>query len=431
MPMGTMTLKLAARNLLRNTWRSGLTAGGIAVAVGLLIWTNAFMEGYMAEMIEGATAVELGQVQVHRSDYADQQALYKSFEPTPDMMESVRSIDGLEAVAPRVEFFGLAGTERKSQTTRILGVEVGAEKDVSLLDDAIEKGRWLEPSEQGREVVLGQSLARQIGVDVGDELVVIAQAQDGSLGNDLLDVVGIVKTQNNMIDRQTAIVPLQEAQFLGALGREVHELAIRTKQPDQAQAVADAVRTRLADRRIEAIGDDGEPKKVGFAVQPWQDLVPEMNQMIQMSRSSIWIYYIIIYFIAALGILNTQRMSALERRREFGVIQAIGMSPGRLFGVVMLETVLLSMFGALLGVLAGGGLSIYHAAYGFDMGIFASHDTFSMLGVGMSAHVYFIVTLEGVLQPVLALLPVAILCGLWPALTSANLDPASAIAGRQ
>jgi ABC-type lipoprotein release transport system permease subunit len=426
-----MILKLAARNLLRNTWRSGLTAGGIAVAVGLLIWSNAFIEGYMADMIEGATAVELGQVQVHRSDYADQQAIYKSFEPEPEMMESVRSVDGLEAVAPRVEFFGLAGTERKSQTTRILGVEVGAEKDVSLLDDAIEKGRWLEPSEQGREVVLGQSLARQIGVDVGDELVVIAQAQDGSLGNDLLDVVGIVKTQNNMIDRQTAIVPLKEAQFLGALGGDVHELAIRTKQPDQAEAVADAVRQRLADRRIEAIGDDGEPKEVGYTVRAWQDLVPEMHQMIQVSRSSIWIYYIIIYFIAALGILNTQRMSALERRREFGVIQAIGMSPGRLFGVVMLETVLLSMFGALLGVLAGGGLSIYHAAYGFDMGIFASHDTFSMLGVGMSAHVYFIVTLEGVLQPVLALLPVAILCGLWPALTSANLDPASAIAGRQ
>ena len=429
--MGTMILKLAARNLLRNTWRSGLTAGGIAVAVGLLIWTNAFVEGYMAQMIEGTTAVELGQVQVHRGDYADQQAIYKSFEPEPEMMESIRSVDGLQAVAPRVEFFGLAGTERKSQTTRILGIEVGAEKDVSLLDDAIEKGRWLEPSDQGREVVLGQSLARQIGVDVGDELVVIAQAQDGSLGNDLLNVVGIVKTQNNMIDRQTAIVPLKEAQFLGALGGEVHELAIRTKKPDQAEAVADAVRQRLADRRIEAIGDDGEPKKVGFTVQPWQDLVPEMNQMIQMSKSSIWIYYIIIYLIAALGILNTQRMSALERRREFGVIQAIGMSPGRLFGVVMLETVILSLFGALLGVLAGGGLSIYHAAYGFDMGIFASHDTFSMLGVGMSAHVYFIVTLEGVLQPVLALLPVAILCGLWPALTSANLDPASAIAGRQ
>ena len=429
--MGKMILKLAARNLLRNTWRSGLTAGGIAVAVGLLIWTNAFVEGYMAQMIEGTTAVELGQVQVHRSDYADQQAIYKSFEPEPEMMESIRSVDGLEAVAPRVEFFGLAGTERKSQTTRILGVEVGAEKDVSLLDDAIEKGRWLEPSKQGREVVLGQSLARQIGVEVGDELVVIAQAQDGSLGNDLLDVVGIVKTQNNMIDRQTAIVPLKEAQFLGALGGEVHELAIRTKKPDQAEAVADAVRQRLADRRIEAIGDDGEPKKVGFTVQPWQELVPEMNQMIQMSKSSIWIYYIIIYLIAALGILNTQRMSALERRREFGVIQAIGMSPGRLFGVVMLETVILSLFGALLGVLAGGGLSIYHAAYGFDMGIFASHDTFSMLGVGMSAHVYFIVTLEGVLQPVLALLPVAILCGLWPALSSANLDPASAIAGRQ
>ena len=108
-------------------------------------------------------------------------------------------------------------------------------------------------------------------------------------------------------------------------------------------------------------------------------------------------------------------------------MQAIGMSPRRLFVTVLVETTLLSLIGALVGMAIGTGLNLYFAEHGLNLGVFLAEDSFSFMGISISMNVPFSVTLWGTLTPVLAILPVALLCGLWPAITSANLNPAKAI----
>jgi ABC-type antimicrobial peptide transport system permease subunit len=140
--------------------------------------------------------------------------------------------------------------------------------------------------------------------------------------------------------------------------------------------------------------------------------------------------YLLIYLVAAVGILNTQRMSALERRREFGVLIAIGMRPRRVFRTLLVEALVLGFAGAVLGALLGGAVSWWHATAGLDLTLLTDQASFSYMGVTFSDRLYATLSLTTLVQPVAVMLLVAVLSGLWPAWTAARLAPAPTIAGR-
>jgi ABC-type lipoprotein release transport system permease subunit len=429
--------KLGLRNLSRNRWRSALTLAAVAVAVGLMVWTLGFYEGWIQQMVRGVTAVETLQAQIHTAGYIESPRVYRSFTLDDATLQRIRAVPGVDAVTPRVELNGLLGNEQRSQVARFVGVSPGVEGAATPLLDGITEGRWLADTPPDypmpREIVLGVGLASQLRVHPGDELVVFLEAADGSLGNELLRVVGIVRTGNTEIDRMTAFMHIADAQYLAALGDGIHEIAIKSADPDDAIEVAAAVAAALgvpAEAPEEGAVERGEVGADLLVVRPWQQVMPSMAQMVVIFRQSYAIMYLLIYLVAAVGIVNTQRMSAMERRREFGVMLAIGMRPRRMFRTLVVETVVLGLVGALIGATGGALLTWYHATAGFDMTIFTDEATFSMMGVSFSDRIYFDLYPNAVIQPVLVMLVVAALSGLWPAIKSARIDPAPTIAGR-
>lgn len=426
-------LRLGIRNLLRARWRSGLTLAGVAVAVGLLVWTLAFYEGWIAVMIRGATAVETGQVQIHTAGWVESPRVYRSFPVDAGFVDRVVGVPGVEAASPRIEGYGLIGNEARSQTGRLLGVDPDLEAATTPTDEAVESGRWLAsaPAPEGRprEVVLGADLARNLGVDVGAELVVFLEAADGSLGNDLLEVVGTVRTGNTALDRTTAFIHLDDARRITALEGRANLVVVRATDLDAARETARAVANALGLRygtlpEAEVLDEDV------VVVRPWQEVSPTLDEMILLVRRSYWFVYLIVYLVAALGILNTQRMSALERRREFGVLIALGIRPRRMFRILQTETVVLGTAGAVLGALLGGLLAWYHATVGFDMSALSSQASFSYMGIAFTERIHFVLGPTALLQPLVVMLGVALLSGLWPALSVARIEPAPTIAGR-
>ena len=432
-----IALKLGLRNLLRNRWRSALTLAAVAVAVGVMVWTLGFYEGWIQQLIRGATAVKTTQVQIHTAGYIEAPRVYRSFEITDDRLRRVLNIQGVEAISPRVELAGLIGNEERSQVAQFIGVRPENEAAATPVTEGIVKGRWLSPDPPAypspREIVLGDGVAKQLRVDVGAELVVFLEAADGSLGNELLEVVGIVRTQNTEIDQMTGYLHIEDAQYLAALGGEVHEVAIKAGDLNRAGELADTVAAVLGvlDRApeegaVEAGAVDGD----ALVVRPWQEIIPSMAQMIVLFRQSYGFMYLLIYLVAAVGIINTQRMSAMERKREFGVMMAIGMRPARMFRTIVVETLVLGVVGAAIGALGGSLLTWYHATAGFDMSVFTDQTTFSMMGVAFDEKIYFELYPGAVIQPILVMLFVAALSGLWPGIKSARIDPAPTIAGR-
>ncbi len=434
-----ISVKLGLRNLSRNRWRSALTLAAISVAVGVMVWTLGFYEGWINEMVRGATSVEVTQAQVHTAAYVEAPRSYRTFTLDPAQMRAVREVPGVVAVTPRAKLNGLIGNEQRSQVARILGVRPELEAAATPVAEAVAAGRWLSDRPAAypapREVVLGEGMATQLRAQVGNELVVFLEAADGSLGNELLQVVGIVHTGNTQVDRMTAYVHLSDAQNMAALGDGIHELAIRSSDLDVAPELASAVAAALgatAGAPPDSAVERGQIAADALVVQPWQEIVPSLNQIIILFRQSYWFMYLLIYLVAAIGILNTQRMSALERRREFGVLMAIGMRPRRMFRTLVVETVVLGSVGALIGAVAGGLVTWYFAANGLDMGLLTSAGKadFSFMGVAFSDRLYFGLYPGAVIQPVVVMLIVAALSGLWPAIRAARIDPAPTIAGR-
>ena len=431
----SLSVRLGIRNLSRHRWRTLLTLGGIAAAVGLMIWILAFVEGWMVLMVEAATGVETGQVQIHTRAYVDRPRVYHSFPSDDAFLEALEAEPGVEAAAPRVQLAGLVGNERTSQVARLVGVDPVREAAATNVVRGLEEGRWLSPDPAApsspREVVLGAGLARQLRVGPGDELVVFLEAADGSLGNDLLQVVGVVNTGNAMVDRGTAYLHLSDAQWVAALDGDVHEVALKASDPGQAPELAAALRARLdtvlSDLRIRAPWSGEAPDLV---VQPWQEVLPGLSQMLRVSEDSYFFMYVITYLVAAVGIVNTQRMSAQERRREFGVLVAVGMSPYRLLGVLVVEALVLGVLGAVLGGVIGGGISWYHATAGLDLAHFTDQGGFTYMGVMFEGRIYAALRPEIFLEPMLLMLPVAVLSGLWPAWVASRIEPAPTIAGR-
>ena len=429
-----ISLRLGLRNLLRNRWRSGLTLAAIAVAVGLMVWTLAFYEGWIGQMVRGATAVETTQAQIHTAEYVRNPRVWRTFPFGPDRMAAAAAVPGVLAVSPRVELNGLVGNEQRSQVGRFIGVDPALEARATPVTEGVVTGRWLDatppPYPAPRQAVLGEGLAAQLRATPGDELVVFLEAADGSLGNELLEVIGVVRTGNTMVDRTAVYLHIDDARYLAALGDDdVHEVAFRSADLDDAATVATALAATLGIR--DGLPHDSvEVAEEDLVVQPWQQIVPDIHAMIALFRGSYWFMYALIYLVAAVGILNTQRMSALERRREFGIMLAIGMRPRRMFRTLVAETLVLGLVGALIGAALGGILGWYHATAGMDMTVFTDEATFSMMGVAFSDRLYAVMSASAVVEPILIMLVVALLSGLLPAWRAARIDPAPTIAGR-
>ncbi len=424
-----MNLRVALRNLARNRWRTALTIGGVAMATGLVIWTASMMHGWMGMMVQAATGAEVGQVQVVTQGWIDDQTIYDSFPADAALLGKVEAVPAVTGAAPRLIAYGLVGHEKASQVARLVGVDAEREGRVTTVPGAVREGRWLSASPQAppaaREVVLGAGLADRLAVHVGDELVTFLQAADGSMGNDKLRVVGVMHSGSDAIDRSSAFLHIEDVQWLVALDGRVHELLVRAAKGADLDRVAAGVGAALGDLHGDTEGPAG-----ALVARTWEDAVPELAAMVEASASSMYLIYIIIYLIAALGILNAQRMSALERRREFGVLLAIGLTPGQLGRLIVSETVIISTLGAVLGGALGAAVSLYFAHVGWALGDGASDGSFAYMGVNFTGSLKFIFQWSDVAAQVVLVFFVGLACGLWPALKSARIHAVRAIAGR-
>ena len=221
-------------------------------------------------------------------------------------------------------------------------------------------------------------------------------------------------------------------------------MAIKTEDLLDAQITAGLVATALGAELSGGSPEDGGRGGPGstaadgtlrdpdaLLVRPWQEILPSIYQMVTISRQSNWFTYLLIYLVAAIGLVNTQRMSALERKREFGVLMAIGMRPKKMFRMILTESVVLGTLGGLIGTAVGLAITWFHATAGLDLAMFTDQGEFTMMGVAFTGKIYSILTPVAALQPITVMVLVAFLAGLWPALKSARLDPAPTIAGRQ
>ncbi len=346
-------LRLAWRNLWRHARRTWLTVGAMVFSNMLLVFMISLQFGMYGLMIDNTLQVFTGHLQVQAPGYKDEQKMRQVVPAVSDLAGRLRAELANDRIAARGWAFGLASSEVRSYGIGIYGVEPDFEPRVSNIPGLVSQGRYLgDPHAQ--EIVVGAVLARNLRATVGDELTLLGSGLDGSFAAAVLNIVGIFESGIPDIDRNIAEMPLGAFQDVFYMEGAGHQVVVFGESLREVPELRERVRSLLP------VGD-------ALVVHDWDALQPGLKQAIQADISSAFFMYGVLVILVAFSVLNTQLMSVLERTHEFGVSMALGLTPGRLGRLIMLETAMMGLLGLTLGAVAGALVTTWFTVNGLSI----------------------------------------------------------------
>ena len=400
------TIEVSWRNLWRNRTRTNVTITAVALCIAILIIFQSMIVGLIEKAVFNTTNLVIGEVQIHANGYLNDKSLYKDLKNT-EKIKSIAKKNNIGLVE-RSYGFGLISSGTKSAGTQFWGVN--PESELMHFDFAkhINQGTFLNSSSSNK-IVLGNKLALSLAAEVGTELVVFVQGADGSLGNDLFYVSGILKNVADNIDRSAAIILENDFNILFSSNNMIHEIALNSKGNFEAEEIQNLMSAEIKDVEIDT----------------WKQLMPTIALMTEKMSVFMRTLFSLIFIIAAgLGVMNTMIMSTYDRMKEFGIIRAIGATPWRIIKQVSLESFILTFIASIIGTVVGLSAALYFQKYGFDV---SGQGNLSFGGVVMDPIWKASVSLGIILLPIGLMMLTSILSSLYPASIAARIKPVEAI----
>jgi ABC-type lipoprotein release transport system permease subunit len=293
-----------------------------------------------------------------------------------------------------------------------VGLEPAADRAISDFSSQLVRGRFLEEGGLG-EVVIGEMMAVDLELDVGEELLLLGQAADGSMATELLKVVGTFHTGADQMDRSGAYVHLSTLQAALALEGQVHQVLIVGAGLESSAALTEVVSAELSNTE-------------GIQVRSWEEAEPSTAQMLGMRDVGLYIMLFIVFTVAGLAVLNTMLMTVFERTGDLGVLRALGMGRLQMMLLVVLESLLLTAVATLFGLMFGGFLDWLLLEYGFPYET-ADGKGISWNGVTFPPVIKGAFRIEPVVITVVFMNAVAFFAAVWPAIRAARLRPVEAM----
>jgi len=373
----------------------------------IMILFAALMDGLLQASERNAVAMDLGDIQIHAKTYLDDPDLYKRIENADNLVRAIKK-SGLYATQ-RIYGFGLMAAGSASAGVQIRGFDLSTESDVTQIHNHVLQGSWLD-EKNPKGVVIGRKLARTLGVDIGDEMVFVGQATDGSMANDLYTVIGILKSIGEEVDRTGVYMIESEFRILMELPTGAHEIAVM--RPDRNSDLKEAT------ARVSALAE-------GYETKNWRELKPVIARILDLADSQMIIMIIITYTAVAMVVLNAMLMSVFERIRELGIMKAVGVTPWQIVWLIYAEMFIQVAVASIIAILFGWSLSIYFQKNGIDLSSMAEGASFG--GVAMDPVWRAYLTTDAVVIPIVFLFIIASLAVLYPAVKAAIIKPVSAI----
>ncbi len=395
--------KIAIRNIFRQKRRSLLTGltmlGGFVLAAISIAWGD----GTYNDVIRLFTHSRLGDIQLHAGDYADNPSLYKTLRQYEGIGTAIERVRHVEQWAPRVLTGALVSIEQKTSMAQITGIDPVREGATTGFKSKVVAGDGFSSSGTN-EAIIGVGLATLLEARIGSEIVVVTQAADGSIANDLYTIVGFTESGDEMRDKADFYLRLQDAQTLLALDDRVHEIAITVDRIKRVQSTALA---------IDKVLDDPD-----ISVEPWQEFARDFYIAMKADLQGLWIMLAIIVVVVAVGVLNTVLMSVLERRREYGVLLALGTRPEDVFKIVLYETAVLTLASITAGIIVALAVNYALSIHGIVLS-----EPYSYGGVTFDRFRTEI-NLRSYLIPAVTVFVAAVFVAIFPGLKAAQTDPA-------
>ena len=402
-----MYLKLSWGNLWRNKRRTLITMASIVFAVLLSVLMYSIKDGLLDKMKENVVGFYTGYVQVHKNGYWDEKTLENTFEPSDTLIQHILSHRRVKDLVPRLESFSLAASEKYSKGCMVVGINPEKENAVTRLQSKVVKGSYLE--ENDRAALLTEGLANYLRLEVGDTLVIIGQGYRGVSAAGKYVIKGLVKFGSPDLNSGLVYLPLKETQWLYGATQRLSAFVLLLKDNDRPRDTATALQANIGNE---------------FEVMSWQSMIPELDQVIQGEDKETVIFLFVLYMLITFGIFGTILMMTLERKFEFGVLVAIGMKKHILSQVVIMENILISILGALGGLLLSVPFVFYLYKFPIKMSgsLAEAYENF-----GIEPIFYFSMAPDVFYTQMLVVLIIALVLSFYPLVKIQKLDPVSAM----
>lgn len=398
-------IKIAWRNCWRNRLRSSIVILTIILGIWSSIFLMGFTEGLIVQRTEKMVNLQIGDIQIHSKSFDYNSEISNVVENYEEIEMTLESDDNVAVFSPRFRIEAYAASAHGQAGIKLIGVDV--EKEIQTLDlsSKLVEGTFLE-SDLAYPILVGQKISEDLHLKLGSKIQVSFTNIDSTQISKTFKVCGIFKSGDDIFDGYNVFVPKDKIEKLTGT-QLIHEVVVKCKDPKKSPIVANTLSSNLPNN----------------LVQNWEVRYPEIFYMIEMMDIVNYVLMTIIVAALLFGIINTLVMSILERKREIGVLLAVGMNKRKIRLMIIVESVIYGLIGGPLGLLIGYLTILYYGNYGFDLSAFGEgmeafgYDSVIYLKVG--AKYYFIYTAF--------ILVATIIGGIYPSRIATRLNPTSAI----
>ncbi|MDD3320267.1 MAG: ABC transporter permease [Paludibacter sp.] len=397
----------AWRNLWRNKLRSALIIAAFTIGIFAGVFLIAFMSGMINSRVNAVIGTEMSHIQLHKKGFLENNQFSIRFDVSDTMLGKIAATPHVVAVSKRIIVNSMIASAETGMGVKISGIDPTMESKVTNIHSNIIEGKYLD--EKGRNpVLISESLAKKLNVSLKNKIVITLQDVNKTITGGAFRIVGIYRTENLMFDDGNIFVRNEDlARLTGISVNEAHEVAVLLDKNDNTEAV-----TQLLSNEF--------PK---LDVKNWLQLSPDAGALVGMMNQYTYIFTVIILLALCFGIVNTMLMVIMERIHELGMLMAIGMKRIKVFGMILLETVFLSLTGGMLGILLGWLVTNHYEKTGIDL--YFWKEAFGQMG--FSSMIYPSIDNNVIFYTAVMVIIAGVLSAIYPAYKAIKLKPVEAI----
>ncbi|MBG7629095.1 MAG: ABC transporter permease [Bacteroidetes bacterium] len=391
----------------RNCWRNKLRSLIVISAIFLGIWSSIFLmgfsKGFVNQRVDKMVQLQIGDIQIHSKTFDFDNDISNTIQNKEALLINLNANTSVEIYSERFISEASAVTAHGQNGIKIIGVNPENETKVLGLSTRMSEGTFLD-SKLAYPIVVGEKLAEELHLKLNSKVQLNFTNPNTSQISKTFKVCGIYNIGDDVFEGYNVFVPLSKIEKLTG-EHLIHEIVIKTSEDPNSTAIA-----------LQA-------QNPSHQIQSWGKRNPEIAYMIEMMDTTLFILMSIIVFALLFGIINTLTMSILERKREIGVMLAIGMNKYRIRGMIMFESLIYGLIGAPVGVFLGYLTMMYYGNYGFDLSAFGE----GMKAFGYDPILYLSLENKYYVIYTIYILVATFIGGLYPSRIATRLNPIEAI----